>query len=89
MKLTEHDIRDGESSADYVRRIPLWRQAILLLFGLAAFTVAISYMALIFVTARQMMEQLPLWLNLYLMTGIIGLYLVTAVVMEFRDRRRH
>lgn len=88
MRITPHDIRDGESSRDYVRRIPLWRQAVLLLIGVATFTVGISYMALIFVTARQMIEQLPLWLNIYLTTGFIFLCFLAAVVMELRDRRR-
>lgn len=89
MKLTEHDIRDGESSRDYVRRIPLWRQAVLLLIGVVAFTACISYMALIFVTMRQAIEQLPLWLNFYLSFSFIFVALVAAAVMELRDRRRH
>lgn len=88
MQIKEHDIRDGESSRDYVRRIPLWRRALLLLIGLAAFTAAISYMSLVFVTMRQAIEQLPLWLNLYLTTGFIFLCFLAAVVMELRDRRR-
>lgn len=86
--MTPADIRDGESSRDYVRRIPLWRRALLLVIGVVAFTAAIGYMALVLVTARQMIEQLPLWLNLYLTTGFIFLCFVTAVVMELRDRRR-
>lgn len=88
MKITEHDIRDGEASRDYVRRISLWRRAVLLLIGIVTFTAGISYMALIFVTARQMIEQLPLWLNVYMATGFIFLCFLAAVVMELRDRRR-
>lgn len=88
MKLTEHDIRDGESSRDYVRRISLWRKAFLLVAGLGAFTAAIMYMALVLVTARQMIEQFPVWLNFYLLISVLFLALVTAAAMELRDRRR-
>lgn len=88
MKITENDIRDGEASRDYVRRISLWRRAVLLLIGVATFTAGISYMALIFVTMKQAIEQLPLWLNFYLSFSFVFLALVTAVVMELRDRRQ-
>lgn len=88
MQIKEHDIRDGESSRDYVRRIPLWRRGLLLVLGVAAFTAAISYITLVFVTMRQAIEQLPLWLNFYLSFSFIFLALVTAAVMELRDRRQ-
>lgn len=88
MKLSGGDIRDGEASRDYVRRIPLWRRALLLAIGAAAFTAAISYIALVFVTMRQAAEQLPLWLNFYLSFSFVFLALVTAAVMEIRARRR-
>jgi uncharacterized membrane protein len=86
--VTPTDIRDGESSRDYVRRIPLWRRAMLLVIGVVAFTVAISYIAVVFVTMRQAAEQLPLWLNFYLSFSFVFLALVTAAVMELRDRRQ-
>lgn len=88
MKLRPHDIRDGESARAYIRRISFLRQAMLLVIGLAIFTAAIGYIALVFETMRQIAEQLPLWLNLYLATGFVFLCFVAAVVMELRDRRR-
>lgn len=86
LKLNEHDIRDGESSRDYVRRIPLWRQALLLLIGVTAFILSVVSSAFLFVTVQQMIEQLPLWLNLTITGTIIVLCAVAAIVTELRDR---
>lgn len=86
LKLNEHDIRDGESSRDYVRRIPLWRQALLLLIGVASITLPAIGMAFLFVTAQQMIEQLPLWLNLTITGSFLVPCAVAAIVMELRDR---
>lgn len=86
LKLNEHDIRDGESSRDYVRRIPLLRQAFLLLFGVTAIILSVFGLAFVFVTAQQMIEQFPLWLNLTITASFLVPLAVAAIVMEIRDR---
>lgn len=88
MRIVKDDIRDGESGRDYVRRISIWHRLFLLTVGVALFTAAIAYLAVVLTTVRQMVEQLPLWLNFYLVVSVLLLALATSVVMELRERRR-
>lgn len=89
MKLTDSDIRDGESARDYVRRIPLWRQAVLLSTAVFVFVAVVAFFALTFVTFRQLWEALPVWANLFIFVSCFFIALATAAMMELRDRRRH
>lgn len=88
LKLDEHDIRDGESSRDYVRRIPLWRQALLLLIGVSAIILPVFGLTFVFLTARQMIEQLPLWLNLTITASFLVPCAVASFVTEWPIRWR-
>ncbi|MGO4741103.1 hypothetical protein AB4099_31575 [Bosea sp. 2KB_26] len=85
LKLNEHDIR-GESSRDYVRRIPLWRQALWLLICVAMIIISVIGLAFVFVTARQMFERLPFWLNVLIIASYLVPLAVAAIVKELRDR---
>lgn len=86
LKLNEHDIR-GESSHDYVRRIPLWRHALWLLICVATIIIIVIGVAFVFVTARQMFERLPLGLNLLIIASYLVPIAVAAIVMALRARR--
>lgn len=88
LKLDEHDIRDGESSRDYLRRIPLWRQALLLLIGVSAIIVPVFGLAFVFVTAERIIEQLPLWLNLTITASFLVPCAVVSFVTEWPVRWR-
>ncbi|MGO4677726.1 hypothetical protein AB4Z40_33080 [Bosea sp. 2YAB26] len=88
MKITEHDIRDGESSRDYVRRIPLWRLAALLVIGVGAFVGIATFFAMSFVTFRQFWMSLPFWANIFIFLSFFIIVLAVVSVIMLRDSRR-
>lgn len=59
LRVTDHDIRDGESSRDYVRRIPLWRKAILFTLGVGGFIAVLAIPAIAFTASSFVSPLIP------------------------------